>query len=221
MRTWENTTLAGSIGNASAWFQVVLIPRHGAYLMTMRARQLERIAPDRRPTLASGAHPVARAPVVRQVDRIGGTGDDGPAGRLGEHRFQHASLYRDLLVRHVEHDFVSRHPDDAVPGAAPQCAVDIDPQAGPGPGMVFDRSRHGRGAPGAGPCKLRARAGCAVLATALAIGVLTRARVASCRRSTDTTGAASDRRRGVAACYAYNGASSGDDPSTGSPSFLQ
>src|SRR5437667_3831930 len=143
MRTRKNKTLAGSIGNASAWFQVVLIPRHGAYLMTSRARQLERIASDRGPTLTSGAHPVARAPVVRQVDRIGGTGDDGPAGRLGEHRFQHASLHRDLLVRHVEHDFVSRHPDDAVPGAAPQCAVDIDPQAGPGPGMVFDRSRHG------------------------------------------------------------------------------
>src|SRR6266705_3496 len=159
MRGWENTTLAGSIGNASAPCQVVLVPRHGEYLMTMRARQLERIAPDRRPTLAGGAHRVARAPVVRQVDRIGGTGDDGPARRPGEHSLQQALLHWDLLVRHVEHDLVSSHPDHRVPGAAPQCAVDIDPQAGPGPGMVFDRSRHGGGAPDAGPCKLRARAG--------------------------------------------------------------
>src|SRR5438093_6559545 len=159
MRGRENTTLAGSIGNASAWFQVVLIPRHGAYLMTMGPRRLERIAPDRRPTMTSGTHPVARAPVVRQVDRIGGTRDDGPAGRPGEHGLQQASLHRDLLVRHVEHDLVSSHPDHRVPGAAPHCAVDIDPQAGPGPWMVFDRSRHGGGAPDAGPCKLRARAG--------------------------------------------------------------
>src|SRR2546422_37427 len=170
MRGRKNTTLAGSIGNASAWFQVVLIPRHGAYLMTMRARQLERIAPDRRPTLTSGAHPVARAPVVRQVDRIGGTGEDGPAGRPGEHGFQQASLHRDLLVRHLEHGLVSSHPDDTVPGAAPQCAVDIDPQAGPGPWMVFDRSRHGGAALDEGLCcKPRARAGGAVLATAPAM----------------------------------------------------
>src|SRR5213593_2383394 len=87
MRGRKNTTLAGSIGNASAWFQVVLIPRHGAYLMTMRARQLERIAPDRRPTLTSGAHPVARAPVVRQVDRIGGDGGRRSSGTAGRTRF--------------------------------------------------------------------------------------------------------------------------------------
>src|SRR5438093_11878026 len=74
MRGRKNTTLAGSVGNASAWFQVVLIPRHGAYLMTMRARQLERIAPDRRPTLTSGAHPVARAPVVGRLIASEGRG---------------------------------------------------------------------------------------------------------------------------------------------------
>src|SRR5437899_2429444 len=99
MRARKNTTLAGSIGNASAPCQVVLVPRHGAYLMTMRAGQLELIAPDRRPTLAGGAHRVARAPVAWQVDGVGRTRDHGPAGRPGEHGFHQASLHRDLLVR--------------------------------------------------------------------------------------------------------------------------
>src|SRR2546426_1374375 len=70
----------------------------------------------------------------------------------------------------LEHGLVSSHPDDTVPGAAPQCAVDIDPQAGPGPWMVFDRSRHGGAALDPGLCcKPRARAGGAVLATAPAM----------------------------------------------------
>src|SRR5207247_1383666 len=51
----KNTTLDCSARNASAPFQVALIPRHGEYPTTMRARQLARKTADRRPTLAGGA----------------------------------------------------------------------------------------------------------------------------------------------------------------------
>src|SRR2546430_5794438 len=135
-------TLDCSGGNASAPFQVALIPRYGEYPTTMRARQLERKTTDRRPTLTRGAHRVARAPVARQVDGIGRTRDHGPAGRLGEHRFQQASEHRNLLIRHSKHELVSSQSDDTVPSAASQCTVDIDAQAGPGPRLGFEGSSH-------------------------------------------------------------------------------
>src|SRR5207249_9225137 len=68
---------------------------------------------------------VASAPMVRQVLRVLGTQHDGPVARPGKECLQEAPRDANTLApRHLEDRVLRGQSHDAIPGAAPEAAVD-------------------------------------------------------------------------------------------------
>jgi len=122
------------LGAALSRRQVALIPGDPELAVALRALHVDGVARDRRAGAAHGADRVARAPMIREVWGVRGARHDGPMAGAGEERLQEAPRDPDSLAPwDLEDRILRREAHDAVPGAAPQAAVLVDLEAGPGP----------------------------------------------------------------------------------------
>src|SRR5439155_20793370 len=89
---------------------------------------------------ADGADRIASAPMVRQVLRVLGTQHDGPVARPGKECLQEAPRHANTLTpRDLEDRVLRRQAHDAIPGAAPEAAVHVLLETGPGRGEGVSR----------------------------------------------------------------------------------